>query len=105
MTDDELQAVLERSDWIYAGTMPDNPHEYALRREWADDALFDAAVMHIRENGYEAVFEGRAYTQIDLGEYFYWTMGAPLHETILINRKRIGGYSRQQIRDMSQKRR
>jgi hypothetical protein len=34
--------------WIVGGTMPWNPHEYALRRE-TDDATFEAAVGHIRQ--------------------------------------------------------
>ncbi len=103
LTNEELQTVLEQSEWIYANTMPHNPHEYTLREEWSDNALFDTAVTHIREHGYRAVFRGKAYVQLNLGEYVYWTMGAALHETILINRKRIGGYSQQQIRDMAQK--
>jgi len=72
--------------WIFARTMSENPHEYTLRREWEDDA-FVRVVRYIREHGYRAVFKGRAYMQLDVNEHFYWTMGAPLDQTILINRK------------------
>jgi hypothetical protein len=46
-------------------------------------------VLCIRANGYRNLFEGRWYTQLDSGEHTYWTMGAPVDETILIDRKRI----------------
>jgi hypothetical protein len=42
--------------------------------------------MHIRKNGYVEEFTGWKYTYFDIGGYQYWTMGAPLEETILINR-------------------
>ena len=96
-TTDELRDLIEQHEWIYAKTMPENPHEYTLRQEWADDALFDAIVLHIRQHGYTARFHGRRYTQLDVGDYFYWTMDAPVEQTILINRKRTDGYSPEQV--------
>ena len=80
---------LAAQQWIFAKTMPENPHEYTLRREWASDADFVRAVLFIREHGYQNLFEGRWYTQLDVGEHTYWTMGAPVEETILINRKLV----------------
>ena len=80
---------LAAQQWIFAKTMPENPHEYTLRREWADDADFVRAVLFIRAHGYQNLFEGYWYTQLDVGGHTYWTMGAPVEETILINRKRI----------------
>lgn len=47
------------------------------------------AVQFIRAHGYQNLFERRWYTQLDIGEHTYWTMGAPVEETILINRKRL----------------
>ena len=80
---------LAAAHWIFANTMPENPHEYTLRREWTSDADFVRAVLFIREHGYRNLFEGHWYTQLDVDEHTYWTMGAPVEETILINRKRI----------------
>lgn len=68
--------------------MPENPHEYTLRKLWRSDPDFVRAVEFIRAHGYRNRFEGRSYTQLDVGEHTYWTMGAPVEETILINRKR-----------------
>jgi hypothetical protein len=69
--------------------MPDNPHEYTLRKLWRSDADFARAVLFIRAHGYQNLFEGRWYTQLDIGAHTYWTMGAPVEETILIDRKTI----------------
>ncbi len=85
-----VAASLARQEWIFAKTMPDNPHEYCLRRRWVgDDDGFADAVQLIREAGYETSFEGRPYIQLDIEDHFYWTMGAPVGETILINRKKL----------------
>jgi len=46
-------------------------------------------VPFIRANGDRNLFEGRWYTQLDVGEHTYWTMGAPVEETIPVNRDRI----------------
>jgi SAM-dependent methyltransferase len=83
--------VLMRAPWRLATTMPHNPHHYTQRAKWPSVGLSDAhfvrAVEYLRAAGYRARFEGRAYTQLDVNEHFYWTMGAPLDQTILINRK------------------
>ena len=97
LTNEEARVLIERHEWIYAKTMSDDPHEYTLRKEWNDDALFDLLVLHIREQGYATRYHGRPYVQLDVGDYFYWTMGAPLSETILVNRKRTAGYSPEQV--------
>jgi len=70
--------------WKFAKTMPQNPHEYTLRKE--KDVEFENAVIYIRENGKPRTFKGRRYICLDCGVHQYWTMGNPLPETILINR-------------------
>jgi hypothetical protein len=37
--------------------------------------------------GYEEIYEGRSYTVLNIDDMKYWTMRAPIPETILINRK------------------
>lgn len=87
-------SMLYRHRWIFAKTMPQNPHHYTLRKEWERDADFQWAVTFLRMYGYTAYYQRRAYVQIDLNEHFYWTMGWPINRpsgapcTILINRKR-----------------
>jgi hypothetical protein len=73
--------------WVFARTMPRNPHEYTLRRE-TDDATFEAAVRYVRQHGVMETYGGKPYRVLYFGAHKYWTMGAPLEVTILINRKR-----------------
>lgn len=86
-------SYLKRGRWVFASTMADNPHWYTLRREWqrrkGGDEEFVQTVQTIRAAGYRTLFAGRQYIQMDVDNHFYWTMGAPLVETILINRKKI----------------
>src|SRR4051812_6655507 len=83
---EHFERFVERQTWIFARTMPENPHEYTLRRD-TDSATFDAAVRYIREQGILESFRGKPYKTLYVGEHLYWTMGAPLIDTILINRK------------------
>lgn len=72
--------------------MPNNPHWYTLRREWIpDDDDFDWMVRVIREFGVDEPFwDKKTYRMLKFGNWKYWTMGAPVWQTILINRKWIG---------------
>lgn len=82
-----LTSILEAQRWIFAKTMPHVPHWYTLRRAWASDADFVWAVEMIRKWGYDDVYFRKTYRAINLNGYKYWTMGSPINETILINRK------------------
>jgi len=64
------------------------PHYYTLREHW-NDADFVSAVQYIRDHGYQAKFGKTTYTYLNVNNYKYWTMGAPLDQTILINRAAI----------------
>ena len=85
--------LLNQQQWIFAKTMAHNPHWYTLRRKWIVDADFQWTVAELRAHGYRAKFGKTWYTQVDVNDYFYWTMGAPINYpngmawTILINRK------------------
>jgi len=81
-----LYTLLKPRQWIFAKTMPQNPHEYTLRKHWEHEDEFCEAVELIRKFGYHAKFKGRSYIQFNVLDKFYWTMGAPIEETILINR-------------------
>ena len=81
----ELNAFVTQETWTYAKTMPKWPHEYIVR-ERVDEELFEKLVKHIRANGYEGNFYSKNITYYDEDGMVYWTMGAPLVETIIINR-------------------
>ena len=79
---------LEFHPYIFAKTMPDNPHWYTVRKKWPDDA-FETVAAICQEYGEKTRFEGNTYRQLALNGYTYWTMGWPPAQTVLINRKRM----------------
>jgi hypothetical protein len=88
LCEEDMRRWVATRNWQFARTMSYNPHEYTLAR-WGDRTMFERVVLHIREYGYQNIYGRTEYTQLDCGKYFYWTMGASLEATILINRKLI----------------
>ena len=84
---DTLRHFARDVQWTYAKTMPQWPHEYIVR-ERVDEGLFVKLVNHIRAHGYDGKFYSRTITYFDEGGKVYWTMGAPIEETTIINRCR-----------------
>ena len=85
--DKDLQDFIQNVIWTFAKTMPEWPHEYIVRDK-VDEILFLRLVKHIRKYGYEGKFYSKAITYLDHKGMTYWTMGAPIEETIIINRCR-----------------
>ncbi len=85
----ELEVFVNEQGWTFAKTMPRWPHEY-LVRERVDEELFEQLVRHIRKHGYEGRFYDRPITYYDEAGMAYWTMGAPVEQTTIINRCRKG---------------
>ena len=67
--------------------MPEWPHEYIVR-DRVDQALFEGLVVHIRTHGCQGRFYEKTITYYEEAGLVYWTMGAPLHETTIVNRCR-----------------
>jgi hypothetical protein len=86
MSDPEIRHFIAASRWKFAKSMPETPHEYTKRDEAPDEAAFERFVMHIRTAGYKGKFGKTTYRYFDVDGWQYWTMGAPLDKTILINR-------------------
>ncbi len=85
MTEEEFAAFVQGAPWRFAATMPHIPHEYTLRRQH-DPARFEAAVRFIREHGYQARWRRTTHTYYELDGWKYWTMGAPVEQTVVLNR-------------------
>jgi hypothetical protein len=79
-------AWVEGSPWQFAKTMPKVPHEYTLRRKQADELAFEQAVQFIREHGWRKRWGRYHHHYWNAGAWKYWTMGAPVAETVLVNR-------------------
>jgi hypothetical protein len=65
--------------------MPEWPHEYIVR-DRVDEALFVDLVRHIRTHGRSGRFYARELVYYEEAGLVYWTMGAPIDETTIINR-------------------
>jgi len=89
MSFDEVAEAFDAAQWIYAKTMPQWPHHYTLKKTWADQAKFEAAVQFIRDFGYREKFGRSWYTRLDINGDKFWSMGAPIADTILVNRASI----------------
>ena len=81
----ELRTFVDEQLWTFAKTMPQWPHEYIVR-ERVDERLFEGLVRHIRAHGYAGHFYQKTIIYYEEAGKVYWTMGAPLHETTIINR-------------------
>lgn len=71
--------------WTFAKSMPETPHSYVVRGRALDEAAFDRAVKVIRTFGEPGKFYSRTNIYLTSDDTKWWTMGAPLEETIIIN--------------------
>ena len=92
-----LRTFVNEQTWTFAKTMPDWPHEY-LVRDRVDEGLFVRLVEHIRAHGYEGHFYQKTVVYYEEAGLVYWTMGAPLPETTIINRCRKADTYEQRLR-------
>jgi len=91
-TIEEARAYIARVTWQFARTMPKSPHYYTVR--WKRPELardFLALAQLIQSAGELKTWKGsvRAYLEVDGWEY--WTMGARVPETYIINRAHADG--------------
>jgi hypothetical protein len=84
MSENQIREYISRVRWQES---KDKSHSYTLVK-WASELSDDffGFVQYIRDYGYEVWFYGKPYTCFDVDGMRYWSMGAPLSETILINR-------------------
>ena len=92
-TADAARAYIAEVRWQFAKTMPQWPHEYTVR-EWRPDLEreFFAFVELIRRDGdvkswpRDALVPRYHLTYLELDGWQYWSMGAPVRDTTVINR-------------------
>jgi hypothetical protein len=89
MTEQEVQDFIQHHNWTFAKSMPKSPHYYVVKEKCRAPDEFIEFVKHIRKYGTPRPFFRKTYIYLDIGEWTYWTMGAPLSETIIINRASI----------------
>jgi hypothetical protein len=92
-TTDDARAYIAEVRWQFAKTMPQWPHEYTVRK-WRPDLEreFSEFVVLIRRDGIVKPWPRNAakpryrLTYLELDGWEYWSMGAPVPETTVINR-------------------
>ena len=83
-----VRILIASSTWIFAKTYASTwPHEYVVRDQ-VDEDVFVECVRYIRANGYQGTFYTSDITYLDYANRVYWTMGAPVEGTTIINRCR-----------------
>ena len=87
----DIEQYFNSKKWTFAKTYAEKaPHEYIVRR--GQDSKFEQAVIFIRENGFKAKFWNKEFTYLLVDGKLYWTMGAPVEDTIIINRCSLDDY-------------
>lgn len=87
MNEQQFKDFIEKNFWKYSVKYAKTfPHWYCLKERCTDQEDFEKAVVFIRENGFARNFWKQVYIYYELDGYEYWTMGAPVDETILINK-------------------
>lgn len=82
---EDVGRELARHTWSFASTMIDQPHFYSLKRDWEDKDRFEQVCAAIKTLGYDAIWGKWPYRQLDVNEWYYWTM--PSFHTPIINCK------------------
>ena len=86
----ELRALIERLVFVFAKTMPENPHEYVVR---ASENEVDYARLYnaVKDHGRSEKWGRRRYLYLYPGDgWRYWYMGG-LYQSRIINRARAAG--------------
>lgn len=89
MNEKIMRQFINQCEWIYAKTYAQIcPHEYIVKSRiekiyWNE---FELVIQYIRTHGFEARYKNRLGKYYSLDEHYYWTMGDPIKETIILNR-------------------
>ena len=84
---EKLRSMIARCEWTFAKTMPFAPHEYIVKEKCpltTDE--FEYFVNMQREHGVKEHWGKYNNPYLYIDDYKYWTMGAPIEETTVINR-------------------
>ena len=87
---DKLRSMIARCEWTFAKTMPFAPHEYIVKEKCPlTTEEFEYFVNMQREHGVKERWGKYNNPYLYIDDYKYWTMGAPVEETIVMNRAKV----------------
>lgn len=85
-----IREMISRCQWTFAKTMPWCPHEYIVRGKCPlKDEEFVYFVNMQRNYGKEERWGKNILPYLYIDNYKYWTMGAPMEKTLVMNRARV----------------
>ena len=86
----KLRQMIARCQWTFAKTMPFAPHEYIVKDKCSlSKEEFEYFVKIQRQYGVKERWGKYNNPSLYVDDYKYWTMGAPLEETTVINRAKV----------------
>lgn len=86
----KLRELIARCQWTFAKTMPFAPHEYIVKDKCSLSAEeFEYFVNMQRQHGVKEQWGKYNNPYLYIDDYKYWTMGAPIEETTVINRAKV----------------
>jgi len=86
----KLRSMIASCEWTFAKTMPFAPHEYIVRDKCPlTEEEFVYFVNMQREHGVKERWGNYNFPYLYIDDYKYWTMGAPIEETTVINRAKV----------------
>ena len=95
MSEQEFVQFVGNYRWKFASTYAAFcPHEYIVK-DWLPDEekkWFEDAVIFIRKCGFPAYYGKNCRMYFVVGDYYYWTMGDPVKDTIILNRAKLSSY-------------
>lgn len=96
MNHEEFLQFTAGNRWTFARTYASFcPHEYVVKDRLPENEKkrFEEIVAYIREKGFTAVYGRKGPNRYYTADgYYYWTMGAPVEETAVLNRARLSDY-------------
>ncbi len=86
----KLRKMIANCVWTFAKTMPFAPHEYIVKHKCTLTAEeFEYFITIQREYGVKERWGKYNNLYLYIDDYKYWTMGAPIEETTVINRTKV----------------
>jgi hypothetical protein len=93
--DNLMRNFINKFKWTYANTYAKIcPHEYIVKDK-IDKGHWDSfaeLVRYIREKGFTANYISMSREYYILDDHYYWTMGAPVEDTSILNRAKLSDY-------------
>ena len=88
---ERIKTLISSVEWTWAKTYAKSaPHWYCVfKRNPELDQEFRYFTQYIRDHGVTRKFWSKEFTYLEIEGFEYWSYGAPVEETELINRAEI----------------